>query len=218
MTDSQNKNKLQEYCQKNNFPLPKYTTQRVGGTDNRPEWSSYLTLHNGKQYKGEICSRAKTAEFSAAKVALDDIINETQNTADDIVLFKNCIISNNKISRKVLIVDLENLHKILDNITEKELLDDTLKIYVFVGEHHDLVDKVFPNKIVKIISPSTRPDGTDTCIQVHVGIFLSCDLFDDYYIATRDKFGSNLVDIITSNNFGWKNKKAKIVTKLSQLY
>ena len=241
MERSSYKNILQEYCQKNKFELPKYVTKKVGGTDDKPEWQSTLTLYNGKQYKGTICSKSKLAEFSVAKIVIDNVLNksttesidikneisceitdQTNNQLDDVVLFEitkpNNLNNLNNNPRNVLLLDLENLPRLLDNITEKELSDDNLRIYVFVGEHHDLVDKVFPYKVIKIISPSTRINGTDTCIQVHVGMFLSLDLFDNYYIASKDKFGSNLVDIITSNNFGWKGKKARVITKLFQIY
>ena len=221
MQNSASKNVLQEYYQKRKLSLPKYVTSRVGGTDNDPQWLSIVTLHDGTKYTGNVCSKLKTSEFSVASIALADIHKSTKiainkkeeicEEIDDIVLFKA-----NK--RAVLIVDLENLHKILDLITDRELNDNDLTIYAFVREHHDLVDKSFTKEIIKVVSPSTCPDGTDTCIQIHIGIFLSNDLYDNYFIATRAKFGSNLVDMIISNKFGWKNKQAKVVTKLSQMY
>ena len=46
-------------------------------------------------------------------------------------------------------------------------------VYGFIGMHHSLVDKINHPKLKKIISPSTRTDGIDTCIQVYIGMFLT---------------------------------------------
>jgi hypothetical protein len=117
--------------------------------------------------------------------------------------------------KTVLIVDVENLPKLLLSITTK--IPD-LDIYAFVGEHHCLFDAKYHEGIKKIFSPSTRPDGTDTCIQVYVGTFLAKEAYEYYLIATRDHFGSALVEMISSYNLGWTPKPAKLVTKLADIY
>ena len=56
------KNKLQEIFQKRGEDIPEYKTKRVG----EQRFISIVTLHNGTQYKGKVCSNKKTAESSAA--------------------------------------------------------------------------------------------------------------------------------------------------------
>jgi hypothetical protein len=113
-----------------------------------------------------------------------------------------------------MLVDLENMPKFLDNIIERL---NEFTIYVFVGEHNALIERKLPKDVIKVISPSTRPDGTDTCMQVYTGMLLSLDKHDEYIIVTRDHFGSALVEMITSSNLGWKPRSARVVTLHGQL-
>lgn len=116
--------------------------------------------------------------------------------------------------RTVLMVDVENLPKFIDEVV-KQITG--LTIYAFVGEHHCLAGKEFPKGVIKILSPSTRQNGTDTCMQVYTGVFLTKDLFDTYLIATRDHYGSALVDMITADSLAWKRKNARVVTQISHI-
>ncbi len=113
-----------------------------------------------------------------------------------------------------MLVDLENMPKFLDNI--KDRLNE-FTIYVFVGEHNALIERKLPKDVIKVVSPSTRSDGTDTCMQVYTGMLLSLDKHDEYIIVTRDHFGSALVEMITSSNLGWKPRSARVVTLSAQL-
>jgi hypothetical protein len=119
------------------------------------------------------------------------------------------------LGRAAILVDVENMPKFIDDIKDMIFVPKytSVTIYAFVGEHHCLVDKDFPEHVVKIISPSTRPDGTDCCIQVYTGMLLAREEYDTYLIATRDHFGSALVEMIMTSNLGWNNKCARVVTK-----
>lgn len=114
----------------------------------------------------------------------------------------------------VILVDVENLPKFIDEIKHRV---NEFVIYAFVGEHHCLSDKIFPEGVIKISSPSTRPDGSDTCMQVYTGVMLACEMFDNYIIVTRDHYGSALVEMISTPGLGWKHKNARLVSKPSQL-
>lgn len=118
-------------------------------------------------------------------------------------------------SRIVLLVDVENMPHFIDNVLEEI---KGLTVYAFIGYHHNLCDKEFPPSVIKVLSPSTRTDGTDTCIQVHVGYFLANNMYHTYLIGTRDHFGSSLVDMITSESLLWKSKKASVVTKVHHIH
>lgn len=113
--------------------------------------------------------------------------------------------------RIALIVDIENLHTFVDKLPDKI---NNVTIYVFVGEHHSLVNKKYNKNEIIIVSESTRPNGTDSCIQVYVGMLLTKNLYDYYLIATRDNFGSSLVDVITSKMF---SSLGEVVTDPSTL-
>lgn len=197
------KNNLQEYCQKRKQPLPEYTSVRMGGTDNEPLWQSSITVDD-KEYLGSICSSKKRAELSAAQVALTNIGNIEEDSIKMVI------------GKVALFVDVENMPHFADEVAKK--FGGNIVIYAVVGEHHHLSDKEFTPNIIKIISHSTRQDGTDTCIQVYIGWLLSQNAYNTYLIATLDHFGSALVDIITSPISPWPKIEAKVVTKISHIY
>lgn len=193
----QNKNVLQEFFQKRYLSLPQYNTICVGTINNQQEWRSEVILYNGTKYVGKIATTKKVAESLAAEEALFHLENK---------VFKK---------RVAILIDVENLHNFHKSIPDEDY--DKFDVYIFVGKHHFSVDYVFHEKAIKIVSPSTRPDGTDTCMQVSVGSFLTQELYDTYFIATADRFGENLVEMITCNNLGWLSKKACVVIKYQQI-
>lgn len=222
ITTTNTRNKLQEMYQKKQLPLPTYQTIRCGGVDHQPLWKSTVTLYNGEQYVGDVCESKTKSDISAASYALtslnqkktlikvcDPPVNQIKSTLMN---------SNSNISsqiRTAILVDTENLHKFIDEILDR-LHEFT--VYAFVGEHHCLVNKEYPSGVIKIISPSTRPNGTDTCIQVYTGMLLAQEAYDNYLIATRDyRFGPELVEMISAPNLGWVHKPARLITQGSQL-
>lgn len=240
------KNFLQEYYQKRQLDIPKYKSKQVGGDDHTPKWQSKVILSNGKKFIGNISTNKSKAEMSAAEKALSELssnnngknaintkknnnsnfnksigkpdkisnIKRNINIEKNTITHGNCSVSD----RTVLIIDVENLHNFVDEVcAEIEGLD----IYAFIGCHHSLVaKKVFPHGVKRILVPSTRSDGSDTCIQVYVGYWLAQNKYDTYLIATRDHFGSSLVDMITSDSsdLPWGKKNARIVTQLEHIY
>lgn len=198
------KNRLQEYFQKQGKPLPQYETVRVDGTDHRPVWQSCVHLYDGKKYIGDPDISKTKAEISAAENALMEIESSKTSILRGIT------------ERTVLLVDVENMPNFIDEVV-KEITG--LRIYAFIGEHHCLANKIYPAGVIKVLSPSTRSDGTDTCMQVYTGFLLgSQDYYNRYLIATRDHYGSALIDMITSNIGFWIPKEARLVTQVSHIY
>jgi hypothetical protein len=191
------KNLLQEYCQKHKLQDPVYDRHCIGGSSHKPIWKSTV-LFNGKKLTGDPSGSKVAADISAAKLALECV---TQIKKEKHKVSK----------RKCLLVDVENMPNFID---EAFAQIEGLNIYAFVGEHHCLATKSFPDGVIKILSPSTRTDGSDTCMQVYVGFLLASDAYDTYYIATRDHYGSTLVEMITSPSLPWNNKRAKVVTQI----
>lgn len=220
--ENESKNKLQEFFQKNALLLPNYETKIIANGKS-PIFVSTVTLCDGSRYQSDECTTKKSSEFSAAIKALINLSNlKDVSNLDlkglspqklEIVTFSNNI---NTRKTNVIMIDIENLHNFHKSLTHKEF--ELFDIYVFVGVHHHLSDIKLNDNIHKVISPSTRPDGTDTCIQVFTGVCLAQNLYDNYFVATRDKFGSALVDMITGEGLFWEPKKAQVVTDISQVY
>jgi len=197
------KNKLQEYFQQSKLSLPVYKTTRAGGQDHAPLWVSSVFCHNGTSIEGEVFNSKSDAEKSAAQKALHHL----QSTLHALKEAKDYPL------KTAIIIDMENMPKFFDTIPEEDLNHENLTVYGFIGVHHPMMDKMVHPKFVQVQSPSTRKDGTDTCIQVTVGHWLAEEKYDNYLIVTRDHFGSCLVDMITADNMMWKKKEAKHITK-----
>jgi hypothetical protein len=244
--DSNYKNLLQEFCHRITIPLPKYETERIDGTDHLPIWVSTVIILFSDPLKisGEQKGKKVDAEISSARKALEYLCNHLYKDIPPAKYLKDILhpltdkdngnLGKNSLSiiksihsntskyknvgfegKTVLIIDIENLPKLIFSINTKI---PNLSIYAFVGEHHALYNAKYPEEVKKIISPSTRPDGTDTCIQVFTGAALARESYDYYLIATRDHFGSALVEMISSPDLGWIPKHAKLVTKAADIY
>lgn len=201
-----NKNLLQEHFQKQYLSLPKYETICIGMVDNQQQWQTKLTLFDGSKYIGEPAFSKKVAESSAAEQALLALSSKPKTLKS----LQNTVKNN-----MAIMIDVENLHNFHKSIPEKDY--DRFDVYIFVGKNHNTVDKVFHERATKIISPSTRPNGTDTCMQVFIGSCLERQLYRKYFIATGDRFGDNLVEMITCDTLGWKSQEAYAVVKYSQI-
>jgi len=192
------KNLLQEYFQKKKLPIPQYESFRVGGTDTLPEWQSTVIIYDNTKYMGEKCLKKTAAENSAAFIALKLIEKQEVINPYDY-----------KVNTAILI-DIENLPKFYEEIPSYDLSNQNLTVYGFIGQYHPLSPKINNYKMIKVISPSTRPDGTDTCMQVYTGMLLMLEKHEHYIIATKDHFGSALVEMITNPNLGWVAKTAQL--------
>ena len=221
------KNKLQELFQYNQLPLPTYICERRGGNDHAPLWTSIVTLHDGRQFEGNVSTNKAQADISAADIALLHInsnqatpITKRICTDGSYENYQFNLLASLKISEPTtigkcaILVDVENLPRFIESISDKL---PNFTVYAFIGEHHCLSHKEFPLGVIKILSPSTRSDGTDSCMQVYTGMLLTQEAYDNYIIVTRDHFGSTLVEMISSKGLGWVPKKARLVTNPSQL-
>nr|QBK86428.1 MAG: double-stranded RNA binding motif-containing protein [Marseillevirus LCMAC102] len=186
------KNKLQEFFQKNNLPLPEYITSRIGGNAHDPVWVTDVELYNGSLYKGDPQATKKKAELSAATIALSQIHNIEclQNKPLHNFLFKKSI---------KIFVDIENKPNFIKVFVNK-VASENIEIYGFVSKGHpqclqyselnDIRFHLFP-------IPSTRKDGADIGLIMHVGIILQKQSTDTVYIiVSNDHFADALVDCI----------------------
>jgi len=204
---STSKNDLQTFLARNRLPVATYNSKIVGGSHHEPKWRSTVSLHDGTSFEGDILSSKTKAETSAAALAYQYLSGGPSSSSEPPKHALKTYV------RTALLVDVENMPKLVE---EAVAVTEGLDIYAFVGAHHCLATKNFDPKVIKIVSPSTRSDGTDTCIQVYVGYLLSTNAYDHYLIGTRDRFGSALVDIIT-NPCLWRPVGARLITDVTHL-
>lgn len=214
MSNKPKKSLLQELCIKKGVKSV-YTSVQTGPSHS-PTWNSDVKLQfqdqETKTFSGEPSGTKKESESSAAESAITYL--ESCGPGTGVVSASDITLS----VKTALLVDVENLPKL---ISELPVIYGSFTIYAFVGEHHPLVGANFCQKKahteIKIISPSSRPDGTDTCMQLHVGWFLRDNAYDAYLIGTRDHFGGSLVDMITSDQMYWNRKKAFMVSTVDHI-
>jgi hypothetical protein len=212
------KNLLQELCQSRKYGLPKYLSA-MEGPSHAPVWTSLVEIQTPNHlflFVGDDPFRTKKeAEESVARKALAGMEGEMSKP---IRLLQSRRLLNVK-ELTALMVDVENLPKLISQLPK---FDSRLHIYAFVGKHHPLASVDFEALGAnKIISPSTRPDGTDTCMVMWVGAFLAKHKYDRYLIATRDHFGSAVVDLITEEcecgAAQWGKLRATVVTTVEHI-
>ena len=193
------KDNLEKLSQKYKFSDPEYITVK-SGPDHNSDYVSSVTV-NGETFKGQIGKTKKASESSAAFEAVK-FFNKKLKRAN-----KVCIL-----------IDSDNLQQIENEITSKEILNKDLDIYMFMDKINYLKDKKLPDGVIKIMSPNTTSNITDISIMTYTGSLLTKNLYDIYFIATRDKFALGLMEMIKAQNFGWYNKETYQITKINEIY
>ena len=193
--DTFSKNKLQEICQAKKLPLPKYVTTDIGDSY-KHVWLSIVTVFD-QEFEGNECSSKSGAEMSAAYAALN-------HENGKVIAIKRKFENLTSPKSTILLIDVENLQTFIKEENIYKLLNvEKLEIHAFVGKYSPLVgllEKAHAS-IVKHISPSPAKDGTDTFIQMFVGVLLAERRYQNYIIATRDHFAVAMRDIILDRDF-----------------
>lgn len=196
------KNILQEYFQKNRLELPKYKTQRLGGSDHQPVFVSEVILHDGRVFTGTQESNKKAAELNVAQKVLNEIDFKPKKA-----------VSTFNLKRKVgIFVDLENKPSIVEEINDST--DISVDIFAFASRDHPSLLKLKQTEIncVKVEVPSTRKDGADIGLIMSVGGFLFREDYEDFIIVTSDHYGDCLVECVSNIDkmFSWNGKPPRI--------
>lgn len=199
MSHTNSKNKLQEFCQKNDIELPKYTTECITCEgDNRPRFQSSVRINWDKIYNtsGSIENNKKHAELMAAKAMLHLIkgINKGKIKHYSRGILDICVY-----------IDLENVS--LGNFFEYHKFPD--KGFYFVGvatsSHPSL--KSVPEFIKIITVDSDHKDAADTLIIFDIGRSVEHS-GGTYIIVTKDHFAAPLCEIINSERYSGYGAKA----------
>lgn len=216
------KGQLQEWCQKNHQPLPKYSDYSEGAA-HQLEWTSECVMGNHR-FTGNGPTKIESQQ-AASKIALKFImtrsksppvkasirqplplapssfagsfesdeeleIDESSDNDFSLAFSTPTVIGNDK--RIVIIVDLENLPSFPQMIRD---LCSAKTDLITVSSKHSAV-KVPPFS-KHYYTPSMRSDAADTCIIMLISMFLQSEKYDEYFIATRDKFIVPVVDCVT---------------------
>ena len=212
------KNRLQDYLQKRALPHARYETSQVRGPPHCPVWQSTAVLHDGTGHRGSECITKLDAQFSAARAALKHCQEEqggpTLLALDERLATLN--LEERASWQPALLVDVENMPKLIEQLSAEQL--QTLTVYAFIGEHHHMIDKLaLPPTVTLVSTNSTRKDGTDCCMQVFTGALLARNAHPSYLVATGDRFGATLVEMIGQRGLGFEPVPAQLITRAEQL-
>lgn len=239
------KNKLQEYFQKRNEKLPQYTTTQFTPQPNLT-WKSIVRIFNPDMtFEGDADISKTATESSAALKAIqwleanNNKYQKSKTHVNNLTNKKSPFSSKSEVSIRskeensnvqteiikndkqiVIIIDVENIPKLVEEIMPFLDIYSNLHVYAFSGEHASQtksLEGIEHPRLNKIISSSTRKDGTDTCIQLHVGMFLYDETFDVYVVCTRDHYGGALIEFITMKGMLWPSKEGYLATSLNHI-
>jgi len=187
MTTKHPKNDLQEIFQRQQLPVPTYTSQIIGIENGKHLWQASVTLYDGRSIQGDVCTNKIQAESSAALNAKIDL--ETHRIA--------------------VLVDVESVPKFIDYISER-LSEFT--VYAFVHEFHFLAEKQFPQGVIPMITAHIP-----IYMSMSLGMMLDCEAFDEYIIVTTASHAQTLANMVSTSYLGWEPKPARVVTNISEL-
>lgn len=180
------KNKLQEYCQKNGWDLPKYETH-CSGQSHDPIFVSQVIV-NGQTYMGNRSNSKKGAEKLAADVAYFNLMEEYNK---------------NKINylgpRITILLDIENQPKFIENLEEYINLEfnNLIRIEIFVSLNSPLKNKKYNEKYCTMhMIPVVRSDAADTYLIFRAGMYVACRVKSEYIIVSNDHFAETLKEIM----------------------
>ena len=200
------KDSLEKLSQKYKFSKPEYITIK-SGSEHEPNYVSVVTINN-ETFRGQVCKTKKISEAKAALEALNYI-----NTK-----YLHNVKKEHPINRVCILIDSDNLPGIENEITFKEISNTNLSIYMFMDKINYLKDKKLPDGVIRIISPDTLSNITDISMMTYTGALLAKNLYDIYFVATRDKFALGLVELIKKQNICWNIKEAHQITKINEIY
>ena len=194
------KSELQEFCHLQKIELPKYVTERCGGTDHKPEFCSSVTVLEIDMC-GDVSLSKRDAEISAAMhmltylkrmVTVEDVPCEVVGLSET-----PC-----RMMKEIIFIDLENASSCLSDI--RSIGPERLRSKVLVGFLSSLSPmmtkiKEFENAGILVVSvKSSVKDAADVLLTVYLTRVLSSEEHMDYDVAivTRDHYGGALLDVM----------------------
>ena len=195
------KNKLQEFCQKHKLLLPKYIPTYDNGFI-----SSVTITYNENTYhtKGNVCTKKKAAELSAATMMLG-VIHKIKQEQIKTYTTVNIV---------YVLVDIENIH--MGDFFESRRFDEYFCFIGFATENHPSIN-IAPSQLLSIKTiKSDRRDAADILMIGYVANMIDED--HDIIIVTGDHFGPGLVDYIHTINPKINAQSIKTMDQLSDYF
>lgn len=183
------KNELQEYCQKNRYPLPVYNTSIL----NEKFVCSVFVSFIRDPFVSEGYTSKREAEKDAASKVMEYINSTFSSVTTPRVVKKR---------GGAIFIDAENKqNETIDLI--KNYDTDGVEIYVFYTKDHPVGIKFerakifdYPN-VHSITTSSHHRDSADNLLIMHIGQLRT--RYSLYIILTNDHFADSVVDIINEN-------------------
>jgi hypothetical protein len=192
-----NKSKLQEYLQKNNYPLPQYTTLRSGGQDHIPEFLSTVSVtKDGEELLFTPINRypsTKKAEDAAAHLALESLKDTQQSVLPP---------------RTLLLLDLENQGGALDTLARSYQLSK-VTCHGFLSKNSGIAVENFNLTVHR--TRCSRSDAADLALILFVGS-MRPDLPTTILILTRDHFGDVLEELYKTGDLPYLSPNVYVRT------
>ena len=192
------KNALQEIYQRKKEALPVYSTilSDYG-------WQSTVTLASGKSFQGSCMTSKKAAELDVAEFVLR--LEESKDSANVAPPLKDSFLT-------AVIVDAEHFLSLIRKIVPHK----NSNIYVFLGQHHDLINTTFPLGITKIVNSSHRRDN-ECFIQMYTGWLLAEGKYDKYIFVTDERLACSLARLTTSSSSPWQGRASEVAFDMERL-
>lgn len=210
------KNKLQEYCQKNNYPMPSYL-HSMEGEPHKLEWKSEVIV-NGLSFVSMRPANSKAAaDKDVAEIAYMYLVGHTERISQE---KKENNVKNHKIElspcKQTSIIDNEqSIHKKIKdmNITEQNILMVDLEnikidlklfsslkntaVLLFAAKNttkYTLIQQIesLPIPVHVMLSSSVGKNAADFYLTFIFGVLCTMYCNKTYYILTNDSFGSYL--------------------------
>lgn len=174
------KGAVQEFCQKNHLPFPKYETYQVSGKSHNPTFYCEMKIRLENSYtlvfQGGGSSKQE-AQRSAAKDCFENLNSEKHKTVN---------INHNK----VIFLDLEN-----QGVNLSAYNQTNCKIYGFASSSHPVVNSKDISNMEIFTVDSDKRDAADILL-----IAKFVQLFDESwercYIASSDHFAETFLDCL----------------------
>jgi hypothetical protein len=196
----------------------KHPPQKVSNLGLPPLTDSGVYVFPLPQFSNSVVPKAASnlSTSAASNLSTSNQLTSYQNDVNrfDMQGLKQTLPSYQFEGRCAIYVDVENLHNLTREVAQ---VATGLDIYAIVSEHHPSAAKDYPDNVTVIRSHTNHANGADICMTMIVTTHLVENKYDLYLIGTRDKFGSALVDLISSSSYGWAAKEARLITRVDQL-
>lgn len=193
------KNQLQEYCQKNNFPLPTYLTtdHQINTKENSNLFKCSVTCFDNITIESEYRTTKKEAHIDAARKMLNYISSNSKSSSNSSSVNYSKYIPPNDVSH-IILFDIENRPKLVNLNYKKNV--HKIGFMAQYSNHVEKEEELRQYCDLRVID-SAANNAADIALVFYAGRLLQ-SIYDipnnrpDIIIVTRDKFGGPLQKLL----------------------